>query len=64
MYPALDRVYVNRKARDELGWRPQHDFAAVLARVAAGGAPLSALAYAVGAKGYHARAFEAGPYPV
>lgn len=64
IYPSIDRVYVNRLARDELGWRPIHDFAAVLDRVRAGGSPLSALAYAIGVKGYHEQTFDAGPYPV
>jgi len=60
----IDRVYVNARAREELGWRPRHDFAAVLARLQAGGAVLSALAERIGAKGYHAESFADGPYPV
>jgi UDP-glucose 4-epimerase len=64
MYPSIDRVYVNRLAREELGWRPVHDFATVLDRVRAGGSPLSDLARAVGVKGYHSEVFESGPYPV
>jgi nucleoside-diphosphate-sugar epimerase len=64
MYRSIDRVYVNRLARAELGWRPKHDFATVLDRVRAGGSPLSDLANAVGVKGYHAEVFESGPYPV
>lgn len=64
MYRDIDRVYVNGKARAELGWRPVHDFASVLRRVAAGGAPLSDLALAVGTKGYHDQVFEVGPYPL
>ncbi len=64
MYPLIDRVYVNRLAREELGWRPMYDFASVLSRVRSGGSPLSDLARAVGVKGYHAQVFEAGPYPV
>jgi nucleoside-diphosphate-sugar epimerase len=64
MYPSIDRVYVNRLARDELGWRPVHDFATVLDRVRSGGSPLSDLARAVGVKGYHTQTFATGPYPV
>jgi UDP-glucose 4-epimerase len=64
MYPALDRVYVNARARRELGWRPVHDFRSVLERVASGGTVLSELAETVGAKGYHDVVFEDGPYPV
>jgi UDP-glucose 4-epimerase len=64
MLPSLDRVYVNARARSELGWRPQHDFSTALERVRAGDDHRSALARAVGAKGYHARSFADGPYPV
>jgi UDP-glucose 4-epimerase len=64
MLPAIDRVYVNERARRELGWRPRYDFAAVIARLAAGEDPRSPLARAVGAKGYHAETFSEGPYPV
>ncbi len=54
MLPSLDRVYVNARARDELGWAPRYDFAHALERVRAGEDPRSGLARAVGAKGYHA----------
>ncbi len=64
MPTSLDRVYVNDKARAELGWRPVCDFATVLARIRSGVTPLSDLATAVGAKGYHDAVFETGPYPV
>jgi len=53
MAPALDRVYDNARARADLGWRPRHDFAAVLARAAEGGDIQSPLARTVGAKSYH-----------
>jgi UDP-glucose 4-epimerase len=53
MFPSLDRVYVNARARAELGWEPRHDFAAALDALAAGADPRSELARAVGAKGYH-----------
>jgi len=56
MVPAIDRVYVNERARRELGWRPRHDFAAVIARLRAGGDFRSPLAIAVGFKGYHREA--------
>lgn len=62
--PKIGRVYVNAKARDELGWRPQHNFVDVLDRVKSGGKLLSALAYEIGAKGYHETQFADGPYPV
>lgn len=64
MFPTLDRVYDNARARRDLGWAPRYDFAHVLARLAAGEAPISPLAQTIGAKGYHAEAFAQGPYPV
>jgi UDP-glucose 4-epimerase len=53
MAPSLDRVYDNARARADLGWRPRHDFAAVLARARDTGDLRSPLARAIGAKGYH-----------
>jgi UDP-glucose 4-epimerase len=60
MFPRLDRVYVNDRARELLGWTPRYDFAAALDRLAAGEDPRSPLTVAIGAKGYHAESF--GPY--
>ena len=54
MVPSIERVYDNTAARTELGWRPRHDFAAVVERVRATGDWRSPLARAIGAKGYHA----------
>jgi UDP-glucose 4-epimerase len=53
MFPAIDRVYDNTRAREELGWAPRYDFRHALDLVAAGGEPRSELAVSVGAKGYH-----------
>jgi UDP-glucose 4-epimerase len=64
MFPAIDRIYMNEKARRDLGWRPRHDFSSALARLAAGEDPRSALARAIGSKGYHGKVFEEGPFPV
>lgn len=64
MLDSFDRVYVNAGAREALGWRPTYDFARVLKQVAAGEPIGSQLARDVGAKGYHATAFDEGPYPV
>ena len=64
MFPRIDRVYVNDRARQELGWKPRYDFAHVLGRVARGEDPRSDLARAIGSKGYHTKTFEEGPYPV
>jgi nucleoside-diphosphate-sugar epimerase len=54
MLPSIDRVYVNDRAREQLGWTPTYDFRRALDRLAAGEDPRSPLAVAVGAKGYHA----------
>lgn len=54
MAPSIDRVYDNARARAELGWRPRHDFAAVLARAGDDGDIRSPLARVIGRKGYHA----------
>lgn len=64
MFPRLDRVYVNERARRELNWQPVHDFASVLRRLRQDQSVLSELAATIGAKGYHSIAFEEGPYPV
>jgi UDP-glucose 4-epimerase len=64
MFPGIDRVYVNERARRELGWKPRYDFARIIDLLRAGQDPRSPLARAVGSKGYHAEAFVDGPYPV
>jgi len=64
MLPGIDRVYVNGRARQELGWTPRHDFRHVLDCLRRGDEVFSPLARAVGSKGYHARSFEDGPYPL
>lgn len=53
MFPSIGRVYVNTRARAELGWSPRYDFRAVLDALKAGEDPRSPLARAIGAKGYH-----------
>lgn len=64
LFPAIDRVYVNERARRELGWRPEFDFAHVLRSLQVGCDFRSALAREIGSKGYHDRVFDDGPYPV
>jgi UDP-glucose 4-epimerase len=64
MLPSIGRVYVNRRAREELGWQPRYDFKSILDRLAAGDDLWSPLARAIGSKGYHANKFADGPYPV
>ena len=62
MFGHIDRVYVNERARAELGWMPVHDFRHVLDLLKAGEDPRSPLARVVGAKGYHP--VSTGPYTV
>src|SRR5215211_2349346 len=57
MFPSIERVYVNERAPSELGWSPRYDFRHALDLLRAGEDPRSALAAAVGAKGY------GHPYP-
>jgi nucleoside-diphosphate-sugar epimerase len=54
LLPSIERVYVNARAREELGWAPRYDFRRALDLIAAGQDYRSPLAAAVGAKGYHA----------
>jgi UDP-glucose 4-epimerase len=63
MFPSIDRVYVNERARKELGWRPRYDFRYIIDRLRAGDELRSPLARLVGSKGYHAQSFFDGPYP-
>jgi UDP-glucose 4-epimerase len=62
MFPTIDRVYVNGRARAGLGWQPRYDFRYVLGQLTAGQDLRSPLARAIGAKGYHA--VSTGPYTV
>jgi len=63
MFPSIDRVYVNERARNELGWHPRYDFRYVLEQLKATEDFRSPLAREVGSKGYHAEKFAVGPYP-
>ncbi|MBR0852732.1 NAD(P)-dependent oxidoreductase [Bradyrhizobium diazoefficiens] len=64
LLPRIDRVYVNARGRQELGWRPAYDFAHVLDCLRTGRDFRSPLAREVGSKGYHDAVFDHGPYPV
>ena len=64
MFPSIDRVYDNTRARVELGWAPEFDFARIVRDLESTGMAGSALARTIGAKGYHAELFADGPYPV
>lgn len=63
-FSGIDRVYVNEKARQELGWRAEYDFGYVLQSLQNGTDFRSELARKVGSKGYHEEEFEDGPFPV
>jgi UDP-glucose 4-epimerase len=64
MFPSIERVYVNARARNELGWRPKYDFRHMLESLKTSTDPRSPLARAIGSKGYHAETFTDGPFPV
>jgi nucleoside-diphosphate-sugar epimerase len=64
MFPGIDRVYVNERARRDLGWNPRYDIRHVLDLLKSGADIRSPLARAVGSKGYHAHPSGDGPYPV
>jgi UDP-glucose 4-epimerase len=64
MFPGIDRVYDNARARRDLGWHPRYDFARVLELIEQDGTVGSPLARVIGAKGYHTEVFDDGPYPV
>lgn len=64
VFPEIDRVYVNERARRELGWEPEYDFTHVLRSLRNGTDFRSELAREIGIKGYHEEEFEEGPFPV
>jgi len=63
MAPTIDRVYVNERARADLGWRPRYDFDFLIQSLRASEDYRSPLARVVGPKGYHGESFTEGPYP-
>jgi nucleoside-diphosphate-sugar epimerase len=64
MLRKIDRVYVNVKARNELGWTPKYDFGYILNCLRLDKDFRSNLTLKVGVKGYHSETFDEGPYPV
>ena len=65
MLGGFDRVYVNDRAREDLGWEPKHTFAHAIERLRRDASPFSALTQEVGSKGYHpGQSFADGPFPV
>ena len=53
MFSTIERVYVNERARRELGWRPQYNFESMLSKIKNGHDYRSPLTRLIGAKGYH-----------
>jgi nucleoside-diphosphate-sugar epimerase len=64
MLPIIDRVYVNEKARIELGWQPKYDFNYIINQLKAGSDLKSPMAKLIGSKAYHSETFSEGPFPV
>jgi len=64
MFPSIERVYVNERARRDLGWQPRYNFERIVASLKNGETSGSELARVVGSKGYHDREFADGPYPL
>ena len=61
----FDRVYVNDRAREDLGWIPRHTFARAIDQLRKDASPFSDLTREVGSKGYHpGQSFVDGPFPV
>ena len=63
MFPSIDRVYVNKKARKDLDWNPRYNFEYVLRRLRSNEEFRSELSITVGSKGYHTEKFVDGPCP-
>jgi len=64
MFPKIGRVYVNEKARIELGWQPKYDFQYVLDCLRKDQDFRSPITHQIGRKGYHKETFEDGPFPI
>lgn len=64
MMQEIDRVYVNSRARHELGWSPWTDFASLIERLRINADTQSELARRIGSRGYHTETFTDGPFPV
>jgi nucleoside-diphosphate-sugar epimerase len=62
MFTDIDRVYVNDKARKELGWKPVYDFKYILEILRRGQSIVGPMAAVIGVKGYHRDAFGDGVY--
>ena len=58
----LDRVYVNSRARRELGWRPRFDLETIAEMVASDGTVLTPMARRIGSKEYVASSYHRGAF--
>jgi nucleoside-diphosphate-sugar epimerase len=58
----LDRVYVNARARCDLGWRPRFDLNAIAARLASGESVHTPLSQLVGSKEYDGSPYHLGVF--
>jgi UDP-glucose 4-epimerase len=58
----LDRVYINARARRELGWRPRFDLETIAEMVAADGTVRTPMARQVGSKEYVASSYHRGAF--
>ncbi|ORW03020.1 dTDP-glucose 4,6-dehydratase [Mycobacterium lacus] len=58
----LDRVYVNARARRDLGWRPRFDLHAIAARLASGESVHTPLSRLVGSKEYADSSYHLGVF--
>lgn len=64
MFPRIDRVYVNDKARRLLNWQPKYTFEHALDSLLHHRSFRSPLAEQIGWRRYHDQIFEDAPYPV
>lgn len=64
IFPQIERVYVNSKARQDLDWHPVYTIERILGELSDGKLPKSAISMQIGSKGYHQEEFSEGPYPV
>ena len=53
MFLVIDRVYVNEKAKKDLGWQPADNFQRILEKLRVNEYPFSQLTKIIGSKGYH-----------
>ena len=61
IFPSITRVYVNQRARAELGWRARYDFHCVIKALKSDDDIRSPLARLIGSKGYHRRTLYGRP---